>query len=134
MGVLKVNPAAESKSDFPTFQPGTYRMRIKSCEDRSPEKQDYKLTLEFANVTQLVKLDGSVYTGSAEGAGSMFDYVQQDPEKQWKLRQLTEAAGLPWADYDPCVELVGKEVDVKLGTEEYQGEQKNKVKRYLLPK
>lgn len=134
MGILHVNPAAEAKSDFPTFQPGMYRMRIKEVQDRSPEKQDYKITLEFADVTQLVKLDGAPYTGSAEGAGNLFDYVMQDAEKQWKLRQLTEAAGLPWSDYDPTVELVGKEVEVKVGTEEYQGELKNKIKRYVLPK
>lgn len=134
MALLKVNPAAEAKSDFPVFQPGTYRMRIKEVQDRSPEKQDYKVTLGFVDAAQLIKIDGTPYNGGLDGAGTLFDYVMQDAEKQWKLRQLTEAAGLPWADYDPVVDLPGKELDVKVKTELYEGEQKNKVGRYVLPK
>lgn len=138
MALLKVNPQAESKSDFPTFAPGTYRMRIKEVQDRSINaenpKPDYKVTLEFVDLAQLVKIDGTPYNGGLDGAGNLFDYVMQDAEKQWKLRQLTEAAGLPWADYDPCVELPGKEIDVKVKTEVYEGEQKNKVGRYVLPR
>lgn len=134
MGMLKVNPAAEAKSDFPTFRPGTYRMRIKSVTDRSPEKDDFKVTLEYVEQAQLVTLDGNPYNGSLEGAGNLFDYVMKDSEKQWKLRQLTEAAGLPWQDYDPEGDLPSKELDVKITTEEYKGELKNKVGRYLKAK
>ncbi len=141
MAILKVNPEAESKSDFPTFQPGTYRMRIKAVQDRATNpdqgkeaKQDYKLTLEYVDATQLILENGTAYTGTLEGAGSLFDYVMQDPNQQWKLRQLTEAAGLPWVDYDPTVDLIGREIDVKVKTEMYEGEKKNKVGRYVLPK
>ena len=141
MAVLRVNPEAEAGSDFPTFQPGTYRMRIKEVQDRSTNpdegkepKQDYKVTLEYVDSSQLVLLSGSPYTGKIEGAGNLFDYVQQAPDKQWKLRQLTEAAGLPWENFDPVEALPGKEVDVKVKTEIYEGEQRNKVARYLQPK
>lgn len=134
MGMFKVNPGAEAASDFPTFQPGTYRMRVKEVKDRTPEKNDFKITLEYADQSQLVKLDGTQFTGNLEAAGNLFDYVMQDPEKQWKLRQLTEAAGLPWTDYDPVVDLPGRELDVKIKTEVFEGEQKNKVGRYVLPK
>lgn len=132
--MFKVNPDAEVKSGFPTFKPGTYTMRIKAVVDRSPEKNDFKVTLEFADVSQLITLDGQQFNGSVEGAGNLFDYVMQDPEKQWKLRQLTEAAGLPWSDFDPTVDLIGREVQVVVKTEAYEGEQKNKVARYVLPK
>lgn len=135
MGILQVNPAAEAGSDFPTFQPGVYRMRIVEVTDRSIEgKADYKVKLSFADQSQLVLLTGQAYAGSLEGAGSLFDYVMQAPDKQWKLRQLTEACGLPWEAQDFTQSLVGREVDVKVKTEKYEGEDKNKVARYVAAK
>jgi hypothetical protein len=141
MGVLRVNPEAEVSVGFPVLKPGVYRMRIKEVEDRSADpsnpKDDYKVTLGFADVSQLVLNDGTPYLGTIEGAGSLFDYVMQAQDKQWKLRTLTEACGLPWADYDPVVDLPGKEVDVKVKLEEYpkgSGDLKNKVDRYIIEK
>lgn len=141
MAVLNVNPKAESKSEFPVFAPGTYRMRIKDVKDRSetPDegkepKPDYKLTLEYVDPSQLVTIDGKPFTGSLDGAGNLFDYVMQDPEKQWKLRQLADAAGLSWENQDFTQTLLGRELDVKVKTEIYEGEQKNKVGRYIIPK
>lgn len=141
MGMLKVNPQAEASTQFPTFQPGTYRMRVKEVRDREENPQegkepkpDYMVSLEYVDPSQLVLLDGTPYNGSLDATGTLFDYVMKDPEKQWKLRQITEAAGLPWEDYDPCVGLLGKELDVKVKTEVYEGEQRNKVSRYIIPK
>lgn len=131
---LTVNPQAEVSVGFPTFKAGTYSMRIVKAEDRNPEKNDIKITLAYIDPSQLILLDNSSYTGTLEAAGSLFDYLQLAEDKQWKLRTVTEAAGLPWADYDPCVDLVGREVQVKVILEEYQGEQKNKVGRYVIPK
>jgi hypothetical protein len=41
---------------------------------------------------------------------------------------------MPWADYDPCVELIGKELDVVVKVEPYEGEDRNKVARYVVQK
>jgi hypothetical protein len=129
--LVNVNPSVEVKSGFETVKPGTYRMRIKSVEDRNPEKNDLKVTLEFTDPSTLLGLDGQALKGQA---GSLFDYVMLDNDKQWKLRMITEAAGLPWANYDPVVELPGRELDVAVKTEAYEGEQRNKVGRYVVPK
>ena len=134
MAILRVNPDAEVSVGFPTFQAGTYSMRITKVEDRNPAKNDLKITLAYTDPSQLIQLDGTAFTGNLDAAGSLFDYVMLAEDKQWKLRTLTEAVGLPWGDYDPCVDLDGRDVVVQVKLEEYQGEQKNKVGRYVIPK
>jgi hypothetical protein len=132
MALINVNPAAEVKTGFEAVKPGTYRMRIKEVIDRNPEKNDLKVVLEFTSpVAELYGVDNQPLKGSA---GSLFDYIMLDMEKQWKLRQFTEAVGLPWAAYDPIAELPGRELDVVVKTEVYEGETRNKVSRYVIAK
>ena len=133
MGMFKVNPAAEASVGFPTFKAGVYAVRITKVEDRNPQKNDLKVTFAYTNPTQLIQIDEQPFTGSLDAAGSLFDYVMLAEDKQWKLRSLVEACGLVWADLDPQ-DLVGKELDVKVGLEEYQGDQKNKLNRYVIKK
>ena len=130
MAIINVNPSAEVKTGFAPVRPGTYMVRIKSVEDRNPEKNDLKVILEFVDpAAVLFGIDGEPLKGNA---GSLFDYVMLDPEKQWKLRQLTEACGLPWQAFDPTVELVGRELYAIVKTEPYEGEIKNKISRYVV--
>lgn len=129
MALINANPQAELKPEFETVAAGKYAMRIKTVEDRNPEKNDLKLTLEFVDPPMnLVNLAGQ----PCKAVGNLFDYVMLDADKQWKLRQLTEAVGLPWTSYDPVVTLPGKEVQVQVKLEAYEGEQKNKVARYII--
>jgi hypothetical protein len=131
MSLLNVNPEAEVSVGFTPVRPGTYRMRIKEVTDRNPAKNDLKLVLEHVSpISELLGIDGEVLKGNP---GSCFDYVMLDFEKQWKLRQVVEAAGLPWANLD-TMDLQGKELDVIIKLEEYNGEQRNKVARYVVPK
>ena len=113
-------------------------MRVKAVQDReaNPDqgkepKADFKVTLEFVDAGQLTLLNGQPFTGKLEQAGSLFDYIQKAADKQWKMRQFNEALGLGWGDFDPEADWLGKEVTVKVVTEAYEGEQKNKVKRYI---
>lgn len=132
MALLKVNKDAEVKAGFETVKAGTYRMRIKEVTDRNPEKNDLRIVLEHtAPASELCGLSGEPLKGQA---GSLFDYIMLDNDKQWKLRMLTEACGLPWGDFDPVEDLVGRELDVVVKTELYEGEQRNKVARYVQPK
>lgn len=136
MGVVRVNPTAEAGTEFPVMKPGTYRMRIKAVEDRNNSetpKNDLKVTLEYVDGSQLIQLNGTPFNGKLEAAGSLFDYIGLADDKQWKLRQIAEAAGLGWTDQDFAETLLGCELDVKVKIEEYQGEQKNKVGRYMKP-
>lgn len=129
MALINANPDAELKPEFEAVQAGKYRMRIKTVEDRNPEKNDLKMTLEFVDpAMNLTNLAGQ----PCKAVGNLFDYVMLAEDKQWKLRQLTESAGLPWGSYDPVVDLPGKELEVQIKLEAYEGEQKNKVARYIV--
>lgn len=132
MALINVNPEAEVKAGFAPVKPGTYVMRIKEVLDRNPEKNDLKLILEFVQpVSELSGIDGQPLKGLA---GGVFDYIMLAADKQWKFRQLTEACGMTWGDYDPVMELPQKELSVVLKTEEYpvgSGTFTNKVVRYL---
>lgn len=131
MAMLNVNPEAEVKTGFSTVKPGTYVIRIKEITDRNPEKNDLKVVFEFVQpAAELVGLDNLPLKGNA---GSLFDYVMLDSDKQWKLRQLTEACGLPWQAFDPLLEFPGKEVSAVVKTEAYEGEIRNKISRYVVP-
>lgn len=130
--MISVNPDAEIKTGFQPVKPGTYPMRIKEVTDRNPEKNDLKVVLEFVQpASELYGIDNEPLKGNA---GSLFDYVGLSMDKQWKLRMITEAAGLPWVNYDAVVELPGKELNVVVKTELYEGEQRNKVARYVVAK
>lgn len=139
MAIIKANPEAEVSVGFSTVKAGTYRMRIKEVEDRNPDKNDLKVTLEWIlPASELLGVDNAPLKGNS---GNLFDYVSLDgsldekgKSKQWKLRTLTEAVGLSWSDYDPVVDLPGKELDVIVKLDTYEGEQKNKVSRYVIPK
>lgn len=132
MAMLNVNPNAEVKTGFATVKPGQYPIRIKEVVDRNPEKNDLKITFEYVQpASELVGLDNEPLKGNA---GSLFDYIMLDSEKQWKLRQLVEACGMPWAAFDPLVDLQGKECIAVVKTEAYEGEQRNKISRYVVAK
>ena len=132
MALIKANPEAEISTGFEEVRPGTYRMRIDTVEDRNPQKNDLKIRLVHTTpATELCGLTGEPLKGQPS---SLFDYIMLASDKQWKLRTLTEAAGLPWTDYDPIADLPGKEVDVVIKLEPYEGEQRNKVARYVVPK
>lgn len=130
--IISVNPAAEVSTSFEAVQAATYPVRITEVKNRNPEKNDLEVTLEHVTPKEsLLGLTGEVLKGQPS---RLRDYVMLAPEKHWKLRALTEAARLPWQDYDPETELVGLEVDVVVKLEEYNGEQRNKVSRYIVPK
>lgn len=131
MGLINVNPEAEVSTGFEVVKATTYPVRIKEVTDRNPEKNDLKVVMEHITpASELVNPQGEPLKGQA---GSLYDYVMLAADKQWKLRAITEAAGLEWSDYDPVVDLPGREVTVVVKTDPYEGELRNKVARYVVP-
>lgn len=137
MATFNPNPNAEANLAFDIIQPGVYRMRIAGSGEAEAIKpftsqsgnQCLRIRFEFVDVGSLVKLDGT----PALNAGALFDsgIVTYPEDKQGKLRSLVEACGFEWGQISDTDALVGCELDVKVGLGEYQGEQKNEVKRYL---
>ena len=131
MATFTPNPAAEASSAFEVIKPGVYDMRVKDITEFQAKSgnQCLKVQLEFADPSSLVKLDGM----PATNAGNVFDngLVTSPAEKQGKLRSFVEAFGLSWGDVSDTDELIGKELKVNVGIEEYEGVQKNVAKRYM---
>ena len=127
------NPEAEASASFDTVKPGTYAMRIKDVTEFVAKSGNtcWRVQSEYIDPSNLEKLDG----GMAANPGTLLDsgFVVSDPSKQGKLRSLWEACALDWADAGDSDLLVGAELDIKVGLEEYQGETKNVAKRYLAP-
>jgi hypothetical protein len=131
MAKFTPNPNIESSGQFEVVKPGVYGMRVAELTEFTSSKgnQCLKARLEFVDPSSCTKLDGN----PATNPGNVFDngLVMAPAEKQGKLRSFVEACGKNWSDVSDTDELVGAELQVNVGIEEYNGEQKNVVKRYL---
>lgn len=131
MPKLNANPNAEANVAFDVVRPGTYRMRVKEITEFDAQSGNHcwRARLEYVDTAALDKLDGS---GPANNPGTLLDssLVVEPADKQGKVRSFVEALGAEWTDLDSD-DLIGLECDVKVGVEEYQGEQRNVAKRYL---
>lgn len=126
------NPEAESKASFDVVQPGTYKMRVAEITEFTSAKGNncLKVTLEYVDPSSLNKIDGT----PAASPGNVFDNgLVTNAESQGRLRNFVEACGQNWGEIDDTDGLIGSEIDVKVKLDEYQGEQSNKVARYLAP-
>ena len=87
-----------------------------------------KVRLVFAEPSSVDTIKGL----PAKNLGSIIDnsILTEPADKQGKLRGLVEAVGLPWSDFD-TEQLAGMEVLAKVDIEEYKGEQRNVVRRYV---
>jgi hypothetical protein len=113
-------------SSFVAVAAGKYPMKITKVTDRRPGKTDLEIQLQHVTPAyELNGVDGETVKGQPSG---VYLYTSLAPDKQSRLRELVEAAGLVWGDLDTD-DLQGKEVLATLKLEEYQGEQKNKVAR-----
>jgi hypothetical protein len=131
MATFTPNPAAEASSAFEVIKPGVYDMRVKDITEFQAKSgnQCLKVQLEFCDPSSLVKLDGM----PAQNPGNVFDngLVTSPAEKQGKLRSFVEACGMSWGEVSDTDVLIGKELKVNVGIEEYEGVQKNVAKRYM---
>jgi len=140
MARITANPQAEADAGFDIAAPGIYPMRIEGSKNMAAitefdskttaGNRGLKIRLVFADPTAVNTIKGM----PAKNLGSIIDnsILISPPEKQGKLRSLVEAAGLPWADFD-TEQLEGMTVQAKVDIEEYKGEQRNVIRRYLKP-
>ena len=125
------NPNVESTGSFDVVKPGTYTMTVKDISQFRSSKGNecLKVRLAFADPTACVKIDGT----PCQSPGNIFDngLVLEPAEKQGKLKSFAEACGETWVEFNDTDTLLGKELQVNIGVKEYEGVQKNTVKRYL---
>lgn len=129
---INVNPNVEASASFDVVKPGVYRMRVQRVDNFTAQSgsECLKVWWEYVDPSNVEKLSG----GFANNPGTLIDsgLVISPADKQGKLRGLVEALGKNWSDFDTD-ELIGLECDVKVKVEEYNGEQRNSVARYLAP-
>lgn len=128
MAKLNANPAVEANVTFDVVEPGEYNLRVDSIEPFTSQAGNECWRTRLSFTSPVNKIDGT----PAQNPGTLIDnsLVAYPPEKQGKLRSFVEACGLAWSDLDSD-ELIGQECIAKVGLEEYKGEQRSVVKRYL---
>lgn len=138
MTMIKTNPQADADSGFEIAQPGTYLLRIEGSPNfpavsefdskSTPGNRGLKIRYVFAEPSSVINEHGQ----PARNVGSIIDQscLIFPEEKQGKLRSLVESAGMPWSDFE-TTDLIGREVLCKVGIDEYKGNKKNVIERYL---
>ena len=129
---ITVDPTVESATGFPVWAAGRYTLRIAEVEQATSKSGKPMLSLTLEAVGEVLDKNGS----ALGNAGKIWDRVMVDPitgkngNQVSFLRPLIEAAGLTWGDFDTD-DLVGKEVQAQVAIEEYQGQERNGIGRYI---
>ncbi len=120
---ITVDPNTEA-SGFGYAEAGKYRLRIIKCEEmQGPAAPYLKWECEF--------VDANIPSVTGKGkVGHIFENTTLKVGAQFRLRQLTDALGLDWADLDTD-NMIGSEFDAQVGIKEYQGVFSNEVKKYI---
>lgn len=129
---VTVNPNAEV-SQFNPVKAGTYRLKITGSEQKQSQAgNDYiEWTLKFVDpADSLTGVDGQPLKGQPSNIRLR---TMLSPELQWKLRGLVEAALGSWRDFDED-ELYGKEVEVSIKEEPFEGVIRNTAGRVIIPR
>lgn len=122
---INVDPSTDV-SGFGYADAGQYRLRIVGCEQLEGPKAPYlKWKIEFAD-PNVKSTDGE------KKVGMIFENttLKVGDNAQFRLRQLCEALGLVWGDFDTD-DAIGLEFDAQLGIREYQDNFSNEVKKYI---
>ena len=122
---INVDPNTDV-SGFGYANAGRYTLRITKSEQMQGPKAPYiKWTLEFA--------DPNVQSSTGKGkVGNIFENTTLSKENngQFRLRQLCEACGITWGDFDTD-DMIGREFDAEVDVKEYNGTLSNEVKKYV---
>jgi len=121
---VTVNPSTDA-SGFGYAEAGPQRLRVVNAEIKEGPSAPYiNWECELA--------DPNVKSTEGKQVGHVFEITTLKPDNnaQFRLRQMVEALGLTWNDFD-TEETKGLEFDCHLGVEEYQGQKKNVIKKYV---
>lgn len=99
-------------------QPGVYGVKIAEVTDRRPEHNDLEVVVDFYQ---------------NEGIARSWSYLNFGDSSRWKFREFTDALGLKPKGQLNLDKLVGKKVNVKISADQYQGEYRGRVNRWLKP-
>lgn len=121
---ITLNPATEV-SQFGYVEAGKNRLRIVKVDQAVGPKAPY-LNWEFELADPNIKA-----TDGKSKPGHVFEITTLKEDAQFALRALVESCGLEWGAELETEEMIGLEFDANLGIDQYEGNMKNVVKRYI---
>lgn len=122
---ITVNPNTDA-SGFGHVEAGQYRLRVVECTQQPGQNYPY-LKWEFELVDPNVKA-----TKEGSKPGHIFENttLKSEGNAQFRLRQVCDALGLEWGDFD-TEDVKGMEFEAELGIKEYQGTLSNEVSKFI---
>lgn len=128
---ITVNPQAQASGDFGYAAPGDYTLRVVACEEKKKAGSEYSYLewkLEFADPnTPSVEKNAD---GTSKKVSNIFENTSLKPEAQFRLRDICEALGLTWGDFD-TTQVIGMQARARVKLESYDGKIKNVVDRFI---
>lgn len=102
---------------------GVYLLEVNDCEAKLSQAGNDILNIRY-----------SVIKNGQPSGSSIFDIITLTEAGIWRWNMLMDAVEAPeGVDIDPETWLLGKQVYARITTEEYNDEDRNKVKAYLTP-
>ena len=125
---ITVDPSTEA-GGFGYAASGRYDLRIVKCEHKQKAGSEFpylKWTIAFADpnvlsVDPAYKKVGDIFESTTLKTGE---------NAQFKLKQLCDALGVQWGNFDTD-ELIGRTFVAEVGVKEYNGNLSNEIKKYI---
>ena len=117
MAKVKYDVSHVEASQFKQPTPGLYSMKVEEANYRNADgKNDIELVLVIIG-------------GEFDGA-KLWTYVGLSESAEWKMKELTDALGLPEKGELDTNKLIGKKLKVKVNGDQYQGEYRARCGRF----
>jgi hypothetical protein len=104
--------------DFVQPQPGLYPVKIIEANRRDSDGKN--------DIEVIVELEGKEFAGAR-----LWSYVNFGEASRWKVREFTDALGMPPKGEIDTAKLVGKKCQVKVSAGTYEGEYRARLQRWL---
>ena len=125
---ITVDPNTDA-SGFGYANPGQHQLRVAGCEYKEAKATDkfpgLSWKFEFVDPNTLAAEEG-------KKVGNIFEYttLKSGDNAQFRLRQFCDAVGVEWGELETEA-FVGLEFEAQVGLDEYQGNMKNVVKKFI---
>lgn len=124
---ITVDPDTSS-SGFGYAEPGRYRLRLDSAEQKEGPNAPYiqwKISFSDPNIQ-------AAGASEAKKVGQIFENttLKKGENSQFRLKQLCDALGVVWGDFD-TESVIGREFEAEVDLDDYKGTIKNVIKKYI---
>ena len=122
---ITVNPDTKA-STFGYAAEGEYELRVSSCIQKKKQGGEHPyLEWKFEYADKDVR---TVEEGTQ--LGSIFEITTLRPDAQFALRNITDALGVEWGNFD-TEEVKGLKLKAKVTVGENNGKKRNEVARFI---